>query len=168
MTFAVNCQIDSIYSSDFREKIRNDEWWEKFCSLWPLAKSDMDRTKEYCHHDVNAGPCRLTPQESEELAALGVSLKIVPLPGAMVTKMQDRAKWEYSTEPLPQHLLSGAAVQIAIPDFGLMRINEVQVLEDFCTNALQDYLDDGWRILAVCPPNAARRPDYIVGRTKGA
>ena len=28
-------------------------------------------------------------------------------------------------------------------------------------------LDDGWRILAICPPNSQRRPDYILGRSRG-
>lgn len=60
----------------------------------------------------------------------------------------------------------GAAVQIHVPDFTLMTITEVEVLDDCCTDMLQRHLDDGWRILAVCPPNAQRRPDYVLGRSK--
>ena len=48
-----------------------------------------------------------------------------------------------------------------------MKIDEVQVLTDCCTEALQGELDDGWRILAVCPPNAQRRPDYVLGKRRG-
>lgn len=55
-------------------------------------------------------------------------------------------------------------IQIAIPDFGLLGIRYVEVLEDACTNELQSMLDKGWRILAICPPNSQRRPDYILGR----
>lgn len=58
-------------------------------------------------------------------------------------------------------------IQIAIPDFALLRISEVQVIEDACTNELQCELNDGWRIIAVCPPNSQRRPDYILGRSRG-
>ena len=57
-------------------------------------------------------------------------------------------------------------IQVAIPNFALFMIDEVQLMEDCCTNALQAELDDGWRILAVCPPTSQRRPDYILGRTK--
>lgn len=57
-------------------------------------------------------------------------------------------------------------IHIAVPNIGLLMIDEVHWLDDACTQELQRYLDDGWRILAVCPPNGVRRPDYILGRTK--
>lgn len=56
-------------------------------------------------------------------------------------------------------------IQVAIPDLALLSIREVRVLEDACTDELQDRLDNGWRIIAVCPPNSQRRPDYILGKT---
>jgi hypothetical protein len=37
-------------------------------------------------------------------------------------------------------------------------------LDDACTDDVQRHLDEGWKILAVCPPNSQRRPDYILGR----
>lgn len=55
-------------------------------------------------------------------------------------------------------------IQVAIPDLALLSLNEVCVLEDACTDELQGKLDGGWRILAVCPPNSQRRPDYVLGR----
>lgn len=58
-------------------------------------------------------------------------------------------------------------IQIAIPDLALLSITEVMVEDDACTDKLQGRLDDGWRIIAVCPPNSQRRPDYILGRSKG-
>jgi len=59
-------------------------------------------------------------------------------------------------------------VFVQVPPIGLLTINEVEVLTDACTDALQQHLDDGWRILCVCPPNAQRRPDYVIGRTKSS
>lgn len=56
-------------------------------------------------------------------------------------------------------------VYVQVPHVGLLAINEVEVEEDCCTDALQRKLNEGWRIICVCPPNAARRPDYILGRT---
>jgi hypothetical protein len=61
---------------------------------------------------------------------------------------------------------AGTAVHVHIPNIGLLMINEVCILEDSCTDKLQEYLNNNWRILAVCPPNGVRRPDYIMGRTK--
>lgn len=58
-------------------------------------------------------------------------------------------------------------VHIHVPgSVSLTSINEVDYMEDACTNALQEYLNKGWRIIAVCPPNDSRRPTYILGRTK--
>jgi len=55
-------------------------------------------------------------------------------------------------------------VGVHISDLGLLNIKQVTWLQNFCTEDLQGYLDDGWRILAVCPQSNSRRPDYILGR----
>jgi hypothetical protein len=55
---------------------------------------------------------------------------------------------------------------IALPNIGLLSITEVTWMENACTEQLQTKLDEGWRILAVCPPNGTRRPDYILGRSQ--
>jgi hypothetical protein len=57
-------------------------------------------------------------------------------------------------------------LHVHVPNIGLLAIDEVKVVEDSCTDSLQRDLDEGWRIVAVCPPNGVRRPDYIMGRTK--
>lgn len=57
-------------------------------------------------------------------------------------------------------------LQVAIPNTLLWEVNEVLLKEDACTDAIQNLLDDGWRILAICPPACQRRPDYILGRQK--
>ena len=46
----------------------------------------------------------------------------------------------------------------------LVTYNEVMLLEDSCTDALQVELNNGWRIIAVSIQNDQRRPDYILGR----
>lgn len=52
------------------------------------------------------------------------------------------------------------------PGPSLLNVDETLLMEDACTNALQENLDNGWRILAVCP-QPQRRPDYILGRRRG-
>lgn len=56
-------------------------------------------------------------------------------------------------------------VNVAIPNVGLLLINKVRVEEDCCTDRLQACLDEGWRILAICPQEQ-RRPDYILGMSR--
>lgn len=72
------------------------------------------------------------------------------------------------TLPLQALLPSGQSytVYVQVPHVGLLAMDEVMVEENCCSDLLQRRLDEGWRILCVCPPNAARRPDYILGRTK--
>lgn len=141
-------------------KLWDDLDWAAFSALWPNAPDD----KPASAYHLNSGPCRLSDEEVVGLAALGVPLLVKPLPGMMVVKMQDRAKWDHGVRP--SAIQDASAVQIAVPDIGLLLLDEVCVREDYCTDMLQSDLDEGWRILAICPPNAARRPDYILGRRR--
>lgn len=56
--------------------------------------------------------------------------------------------------------------EVHVPGFGLLMVDEIGVWENACTDTLQRALDDGWRIVAVCPQPNQRRPDYVLGRTK--
>lgn len=51
------------------------------------------------------------------------------------------------------------------PGPALMDIAETMLLEDSCTDVLQEELARGWRLLAICP-QPQRRPDYILGRPR--
>lgn len=54
--------------------------------------------------------------------------------------------------------------EVHMPGQALSLYNEVQLLEDCCTDQLQSSLASGWRIIAACPQPDQRRPDYILGR----
>lgn len=54
-------------------------------------------------------------------------------------------------------------VNVHVPGNALMSVAQVRVLEDCCTEWLDEKLNQGWRILAVSPQPDQRRPDYIVG-----
>ena len=58
--------------------------------------------------------------------------------------------------------------QVSVANVGLHDVRAVTYMEDACTDALQARLDDGWKIIAVCPPNDSRRPTYILGHTDRA
>lgn len=100
------------------------------------------------------------------LAELKLRVEFEPIAeNCMLVKLQDRLKrLELEVEDGAEAHLRGGVVQIHIPDMVLMAINEVTWLDDVCTETVQGMLDKGWRILAICLPNAARRPDYILGR----
>lgn len=53
---------------------------------------------------------------------------------------------------------------VHMPGNMLAMYNDVLLLEDSCTDALQSALVQGWRIIAACPQPDKRRPDYILGR----
>ncbi len=46
----------------------------------------------------------------------------------------------------------------------LVTFNDIKLLEDSCSDILQEQLNYGWRIIAICVQPDQRRPDYILGR----
>lgn len=50
------------------------------------------------------------------------------------------------------------------PGLALHNVQQTMLAEDCCTDALQEHLANGWRILAIQPQPDQRRPDYILGR----
>lgn len=57
---------------------------------------------------------------------------------------------------------------VVVPGIGLLAIRQVRVETDCCTERLQEWLDEGWQILAICPQPDQRRPDYVLGRPANA
>jgi hypothetical protein len=56
-------------------------------------------------------------------------------------------------------------LEIHQPNMPLFTYNKFINLDDCCTEKLQDdYIDEGWRVVAVIPQPDQRRPDYIVGK----
>lgn len=103
------------------------------------------------------------------IARMGLTIEVKDDPKAntMLVKLQNRLEdLGIKCTELAKACAAGAAVQIALPDVGLLSIDELDHMNDACTVEVQGRLDKGWRILAVCPPNAQRRPDYILGRRR--
>lgn len=105
----------------------------------------------------------LSPEAFELLAEFNLTVEPKRGPnagGSMLVKLAKKIE-----QLTGEGVRRGDAVTIAIPDLGLMTVKYVKVLEDCCTDVLQDHLDKGWRLLAVCPPCSQRRPDYVLGRS---
>lgn len=97
----------------------------------------------------------LTRHAFEVRCEPGLSLQADPAIGALEDRMMRRVPEDHYLNP---------KVDVHVPDLGLLMMNEIELLEDGCTNALQGKLEDGWRILAVCPQPDQRRPDYVLCR----
>jgi len=54
---------------------------------------------------------------------------------------------------------------VIVNGLGTLSIDTVKVVQDYCTERLNDELEKGWRIVAVCVQPDQRRPDYILGKT---
>lgn len=102
------------------------------------------------------------------LEEIGIEPTIKSFKNTLMVGLHERiARLETQQKLVRQEIArDGILAQVHIPNVGMFLINEVQVIEDSCTDALQRELDDGWSILCVCPPNGQRRPDYILGRRK--
>lgn len=100
----------------------------------------------------------VTADELQVLSDLGLKPRVSRMRGLFSEKNPQRV--------LEDARATGGHVQIDISVPGgvaLMSLRSVDWLEDCCTQKLQEYLDLGWRLVAVCPPNDTRRPTYIIG-----
>jgi len=150
-------------------KEASDEDYKTFRDTWPFASQYLDevRTEKSVFHTYYFRDQRITLDEAHIIEKLGVGHTLCGVDGTMLTRMKDRGAPIYSDDVRASHIAGAQVVQVTIPDLALLSITEVINVDDCCTVALQQYLEEGWRILAVCPPNAQRRPDYILGRSKG-
>lgn len=146
-------RIEFTYASQEKlvELAKDELVYEQLRAILTNAPAPDNRDKSYywereCLVDLAS--------DGPTLIALGLTFEVKNFKGTMTLKaLLPEGRGDYK-------------VFVQVPHIGLLAIDEVEVEEDCCTDKLQTRLDQGWRILCVCPPNAARRPDYILGRTK--
>lgn len=157
--------VEMSYSNGWDLEKVSDDGKKAVWEVWPHIKLNHPKFEDW-KPSRQTGKVTLGLPECYHLQTRGVELEIEGVEGTMLTKLQDKGPWGFRETVAPHQLHEGAAVQITIPDMALLNVDEVDWIDDACTQDLQKRLDDGWRILAVCPPNAKRRPDYILGRRK--
>jgi hypothetical protein len=54
-------------------------------------------------------------------------------------------------------------LEIHQPNMPLFTYNNFIHLGDCCTDILQEHINRGYRVVAICPQPDQRRPDYILG-----
>lgn len=108
--------------------------------------------------------------QSSDLLALGVkgwrvhqveSHTVVGILGQLLDKVESLTGRAPLTGPTYNEKCN-----VHVPGLGLLLIDEVRLAANCCTDDLQVFLEDGWRIVACCPQPDQRRPDYVLGRTK--
>ncbi|MCB5201706.1 hypothetical protein LH464_04335 [Neorhizobium sp. T786] len=136
-----------------------DEEQDFIRANWPEYRDDYNGKFSVPHTKA-----RMSWDEVAAWTEAGFKLELEPCKSMMLVKRKDIHG--HDEDSGHEQLMSGKLFNVTLPDVGLLLIDEVKWLDDACTEELQRNLDDGWRILAVCPPNAQRRPDYILGRRK--
>jgi hypothetical protein len=151
-------------------RVEFDTWHDSWKNLPPegyaelrAAVPDLPETKETWGREHTVDLIEI----QDVVNKYRLELKLHPMHNGMLVSLKARVAVLEQEGKLTrtQLAIGGAVVQIHVPNIGLIAMNEVKVLEDACTDWLQEELDKGWSILAVCPPNAQRRPDYILGRS---
>lgn len=99
---------------------------------------------------------------------LGVEVQFTQPDDVFATQMRDRLAALEEKGRLDSVTNPGwrESVAVHVPDLGLIQMNRVRVVENYCTEMLQSEIDKGWRILGVCPQPGQRRPDYVLGRAE--
>jgi hypothetical protein len=78
--------------------------------------------------------------------------------------LEAQQKLENALKSFNEKIEFNEVCNVHIGNIGLLHINQVAYANDKCTEELQELLNEGWRIIAVCPQPDQRRPDYILGR----
>lgn len=94
------------------------------------------------------------------LAEMGLEPKVSRVRGMFIDRTDMPAEGRIGAIP---DFSSQTIINLTIPNAALFAVRSLMVVEDECTNRVQQYLDEGWRIVAVCPPNDTRRPTFILG-----
>ncbi|MGG1444947.1 hypothetical protein ABE354_23435 [Brevibacillus laterosporus] len=86
----------------------------------------------------------------------------------MLKQMQEvQDKFQKALQSFDEKIEFNQKCDVHIGNLGLLNINQLGYAVDKCTQELQVVLNQGWRILAVCPQSNQRRPDYVLGRFNG-
>lgn len=148
------CRIDFEYGAGETAKALPEE---QYARLLEILMKDPGHERKYL---ALYGGQLVMSSDLPELTAMGLKYTIKQFKGNYVANEPSKALGAPDAPPGVTHY------HVHIPNLGLLMIEEVTWMEDACTQELQGMLDEGWRMIAVCPPNSTRRPTYILGRSK--
>lgn len=135
------------YTFDDRIKKLSSEQKEKLFKSIPELLNDDNKLKERW----SMGSLIFDEHQLRVCSDLGINVIIKRFKGTIPYKIEGV---EGDVKELHFHA----------PNTALIGITKVDVLEACCTDELQLKINEGWRIICVCPPLNKRRPDYIIGK----
>lgn len=112
---------------------------------------NQEMIQDYMHYTLHG-----TESEFWRLCDKGLIPKAKRIRGMSTEKIPNALNIPPSTVPVQ-------IVNVSVPNAALFQVQTLDYMENACTNSIQMRLDQGWRIVAVCPPNDCRRPTYILG-----
>jgi hypothetical protein len=151
-------------STEEREKLTEDEkekiihkMYEEYSAQ---EKKELDIVDRKAVVDINLclSECSFIPITVRKKVYIDVEVK---------TRVEDftelAEKFERSIGKIPKNLFNNKC-EVHIGGSLLMTVNDLKLLENSCTDVIQENLNHGWRIVACCVQPDGRRPDYILGR----
>ena len=123
-----------------------------------LATWEEDRSYQSLFHK---SPNLVSEAELADLTIAGISCRVE---GTKEINFDPEVLFSPKVPEGPTDQHFNNRVEVHMPGQALSMYNETLLMEDSCTDALQNELANGWRIIAVCPQPDQRRPDYVLGR----
>ncbi|PHR58796.1 MAG: hypothetical protein COA47_10345 [Robiginitomaculum sp.] len=147
----------------------HDKFCEKFVAFG-IETKPYDKESHWGSPFVEGSDIVVDKERLVELVVAGVEFKVEGDLKSSVTigkdledmcnKVGDRLAGTAPVEPGNYNV----KCEVHQPGQALSMYNNVLLLEDACTDRLNDHLEQGWRMVAACPQPEQRRPDYIMGR----
>lgn len=162
-------QIDiNSYGNALTPKKATDEQWEIISKIIKLDK--IHRHGDYWYVSDKE---IVDEHELATLVNMGLDVKIRKIKGLAYDQEFAKHMSSFNYGGTEQRANSTPTIlqpiyQVSVANVGLFDVDEIDYHEDACTDMIGKLLKEGWRIVAVCPPNDSRRPTYIMGRTRRA
>lgn len=139
---------------------------EKFRKFPFLELEPFDKDSQYSQRLIKADVIVLSGENLLALAVGGIKFEVQRKVDVDVDITKQLM--ELANKPLTLSTGGGTTYnnkcEVHMPGNMLSLHNEICLLEDSCTDELQRFLMQGWRIIAACPQPDQRRPDYVLGR----
>lgn len=164
------------FGIEFNLYKRDNKW--RFSDDDPEKENGKTADQKYEEYIANE-PKQINLKRNEHVADISVLLSAFPKKKIQILS-EVKTTMEYGSagevfhrfENLVNNMMETASlfnekVNVHIGGSSLMMVDTLLLLENCCTDVVQEGLNSGWRIIAVNVQADGRRPDYILGRHSG-
>lgn len=152
-------------------KLTTSEWRETFDEEYAKRNSDYTLIQKSGYIRLNSDESYIVDLHNFMSEYPNLEYSVKGLPKAiqsnntdLISQMSSVAdKIEEAKNRFNETIEFNQRCEVHVPNLGLLNINKLGYANDYCTEALQELLLLGWRIIAICPQPDQRRPDYILG-----